>query len=221
MAGSSPGQIQGSLVIWVWVPPPSSCSCGKNSVPCVVGLRSPFPCWLSAGVCSQLIEVPTFKSSTENPPHVEYPSCCEFLWHWVSFTKKESHFFVRSHLIRSGSPRYSPYVKVNWLGTIITEAKSFTSASSLEFDWITWRRCVHYRGQGSAGRFRVLPTTLFYFFIFLSHASFNWMMASLRHWRLGWEAPLTGPGSPISINGILWLKSLFTLFLWVWQIPRA
>lgn len=31
--------------------------CWQNSVPAVVGLRSPFPCWLSDGECSQLLDI--------------------------------------------------------------------------------------------------------------------------------------------------------------------
>lgn len=59
-------------------------------------------------------------------------------------------------MIRSGPPGLSPYLKVNWFGTLITSAKFFTVVPILVFDWITG--C--YTGAGNLDtHLRILPTT--------------------------------------------------------------
>lgn len=94
-------------------------------VPVVVGLRSPFLCWLGAPLVPW--DCPTFFLTW--PPPLQSQQCCneffscsESLWapfmppHW------EISLLSRAHVIRSGPPRSLSFIKVNcaiWHSMII------------------------------------------------------------------------------------------------------
>ena len=85
----------------------------------IIGQRLPFPCWLSAGISSQLLSVHPNSFSCSPPPSSsqqqqgESLSCLEFLWLLFLLPATESSVHLRAHVIHLGPPRSSPYLKIS------------------------------------------------------------------------------------------------------------